>query len=368
MTELYIGLMSGTSADGIDAVLIEAHESSVNLLMHRSLSFSAQQRRDILQLCQPGQGEIDLMGQLDRALGLAFAEAANRLLKDCGLRKAQITAIGSHGQTIRHRPPSVSDDYFTLQIADPNIIAEHTGITTVADFRRRDMAAGGEGAPLVPAFHRAVFSHPKQTRVIVNIGGIANVSILNGKNLLAGFDTGPGNVLLDSWIDLQHQQPYDEDGRWASSGIVQPQLLQQLMNHPYFQLPPPKSTGRELFHLSWLKQQLSNYVGVDSADVQATLLEFTASSIHQAIKKEAPNCDGIFICGGGAQNSALMSRLQQLCPAPVKSTAALGIEPQQVEAAAFAWLAQQTLKRRTGNDPSATGASHPVILGGVYFA
>lgn len=368
MADLYIGLMSGTSADGIDAVIIEIDQGKVRILNHHSHTYSNQLRTEILRLCQPGKNEIENMGRLDHQLGLAFAETVNELLHNTGLQAKQITATGSHGQTIRHRPPSTEEISFTLQIGDPNIIAEQTGITTVADFRRRDMAAGGEGAPLAPAFHQAVFSHPIETRVIVNIGGIANITTLKGNKMSRGFDTGPGNALMDCWTTLHRGKPYDDQGLWAASGNSDTALFKQLISHPYFNQPPPKSTGREIFHLGWLNQELLNFPGIDPADIQATLLELTAVTIQQAINKETNRCDGIFVCGGGARNSALMQRLEQLCPAPVTSTATLGIDPQQVEAAAFAWLAQQTLNRQPGNARAATGASHDVILGGVYFA
>ena len=364
MAELYIGLMSGTSADGIDAVLLEISSSGMELKGHIERPHPQPLRREILALCQPGDNEIERSGQMDCQLGNAFSKAVNQLLQQQQLAPADITAIGSHGQTIRHHPPGSLAHPFTLQIGDPNIIAEQTGITTVGDFRRRDIAAGGQGAPLVPAFHRAAFGSSKP-RVIVNIGGMANITHLQADNT-QGFDTGPGNVLLDGWVERHQGVRFDNCGEWAASGQVNNTLLDRLLQHDYLKRTPPKSTGRETFHLHWLDQQLQDLTELDPADVQATLLEFTAATISQAINQR--DCEAIFICGGGACNTQLMTRLQALNHAPVASTQALGINPQQVEAAAFAWLAHQTLKQRSGNCPEATGAKREVILGGIYLA
>lgn len=374
MTECYIGLMSGTSVDGVDATLVEIDSSGrLTLLGHHETRYDSDIRQDILGLCQPGDNEVERLGQLDQRLGRLFAEAANQLLFDQGLAAEHIAAIGSHGQTIRHHPKGSIAHPFTLQIADPNVIAELTGITTVADFRRRDMAAGGGGAPLVPAFHQAVFRSEQEKRVIINIGGIANASDLGAMNSL-GFDTGPGNALMDGWIQRNQGLTYDANGEWARSGRCQNTLLQQLLQHPYFTATPPKSTGREDFNLHWLDAQLAVHkkicstIELSSEDVQATLLELTAVSIIEAIRTYIPQHDHLFICGGGAKNSALMERLSQLSKVPVSNTGALGIEPQQVEGAAFAWLARQTLHCLPGNQPAATGAYKEVILGGIYPA
>lgn len=367
MGDFYIGLMSGTSVDGIDATLIEITDRQVAIRAHLDTPYDTSLRESILGLCSPADNEIDRMGALDQQLGRAFARAANQLILQEKMSPKDISGIGSHGQTIRHRP--LGESPFTLQIADPNQIAQATGITTVADFRRRDMAAGGQGAPLAPAFHRAAFSHPHQKRLIINIGGIANISELSGESLASGFDTGPGNALMDGWIQRHQGLKYDSSGRWAHSGQVNPELLSLMLEHQYLSKPTPKSTGREDFHLDWLDQQLELITDRPTpADVQATLLEFTCQTISRHIRQLPETADGIYICGGGSMNSALMQRLSELSPCAVESTERLGIDPQQVEGAAFGWLAHQTLSRAKGNCPAVTGASEEVILGGVYYA
>lgn len=374
MTERYIGLMSGTSADGIDATLIEFDQrGQLTITGHIETPYPSDIRQSVLDLCQPGDNEVEQLGQLDQRLGHAFASAVNQLLQQCRLSANEVQGIGSHGQTVRHHPKGSIEHPFTLQIGDPNLIAELTGITTVADFRRRDMAVGGGGAPLAPAFHEAVFSSANERRVIVNIGGIANATDL-GSERASGFDTGPGNTLMDGWIQRHHGHTYDSCGQWAQSGRIHPQLLQQLLAHPYFAALPPKSTGREDFNLHWLDAQLAVFIKthpqerLPSEDVQATILELTATGIIEAIDRHIPRHDHLYICGGGALNTALMDRLAQLSQVPVSTTAALGIDPQQVEGAAFAWLAKQTLHHLTGNKPAATGARKEVILGGIYPA
>ncbi len=367
MSNLYIGLMSGTSADGIDATLSEIGENSINVIAHLEVPHTQSLRQQILDLCHPGDNEIDRLGRLDQQLGKAFADAANALLSQANITPKQIKAIGSHGQTVRHRPDG--DNQFTLQIADANQIVQRTGITTVADFRRRDMAAGGQGAPLAPAFHQAAFSSNGKNRAVVNIGGISNVTILEGKQLTAGFDTGPGNGLMDGWIKRHKQVNFDRDGEWAKAGSVNDALLQQLLQHPFLSKAAPKSTGREDFHLDWLDTQLTiQSNSASAADVQATLLEYTAQTIHQHIEKVAAVIDEIYICGGGALNKTLMTRLQQLSHCPLMDTSVMGVDPQQVEGAAFGWLAHQTLARASGNNPVVTGAKQAVILGGIYYA
>ncbi|MGH1372348.1 MAG: anhydro-N-acetylmuramic acid kinase [Cellvibrionaceae bacterium] len=367
MNPLYIGLMSGTSADGIDATLIEINGHQVELKGHLEVPHNAALRAAILNLCESGNHEIDRMGELDQQLGKAFAQAAIALLQQQQLSPTQITAIGSHGQTIRHRPSATQA--FTLQIADPNQIAHLTGITTIADFRRRDMAAGGEGAPLAPAFHQAVFSHDEQERLIINIGGISNISHLKGHSLLTGFDSGPGNALMDGWIKRHKNQDYDTGGEWANSGRPDSRLLERMLKHPYLSRPTPKSTGREDFHMKWLDQLLADTsYPQEDRDVQATLLEFTCQTIALHIQALDAQPDGIYICGGGALNNTLMNRLNDICPTQVCTTDILGIAPQQVEGAAFGWLAHQTLCRASGNCPAVTGAEKEVVLGGVYYA
>lgn len=368
--QLYIGLMSGTSADAIDAVLVDL-SSGAKLLAHHSQKLPLALRQRIHQLCTPGDNEIDRMGMLDVELGRHFAQTTNQLLATAGVMPSDVIAIGSHGQTIRHRPPATCEYAFTLQIGDPNTIAELTGITTIADFRRRDMAAGGQGAPLVPAFHRALFHSEECSRAIVNIGGMANITWLPRGNQrgVVGFDTGPGNVLMDGWILEHRQQPYDQNGAWAASGTPIPTLLEQLLRHPFFAQQPPKSTGRESFNPAWLTTHLTQPGEVSAADVQATLLELTAISIAQSVNGLGDEYKEVYICGGGAYNSRLMQRLGELLSNDqVKSTSALGVAPEWIEAMAFAWLAQQTLEHKPGNLRAVTGASRDVILGGIYFA
>jgi anhydro-N-acetylmuramic acid kinase len=361
----YIGLMSGTSVDGIDAALVSIPVTGgFELLATHQHPIPADLRAAIQSLMQPGANEIDREGALDMQLGRLFAAAATGLLAKSGMPPREIRAIGSHGQTIRHRPQGAHP--FTRQIGNPSVIAELTGITTVADFRARDMAAGGEGAPLVPAFHAARFRKPGVARAIVNIGGIANVTWLAGDSAQAvtGFDTGPGNTLLDQWVQRHLGHSHDRDGAWAHGGTVLPQLLARLLDEAFFSKPPPKSTGREQFHLDWLLAKLKG----DEApqDVQATLAELTACSIAQALQTFRPG--EVYVCGGGAHNHDLLARLQaRLGGTPLASTAALGLDPDWMEAAAFAWLAHQTLAGHPGNLPSVTGARRPVVLGGIYL-
>ncbi len=352
---LYIGLMSGTSLDGLDAALVAF--SPLRLVAAHREPYPKALREGLLALCHPGEDEIRRLMAMDAALGRLSARAVSTLLEKAGVDGRKVRAIGSHGQTIRHLPRG--DPPATLQIGDPNLIAELTGITTVADFRRRDLAAGGEGAPLVPAFHQAVF--PRGSAV-VNIGGMANVTCLLQETL--GFDTGPGNVLLDAWAMRHLRRPFDEGGRWAAGGEVCERLLQRCLEDPFFSEPPPKSTGRERFDLMWLLERLEG-LDIPPRDVQATLAELTALSIAQAL---APfPCREVFVCGGGVHNAHLMDRLAfHLAPRPVRSTAALGVDPDWVEAMAFAWLARETLNGRPGNLPRVTGASHPAVLGGIY--
>lgn len=359
MNELYIGLMSGTSADGIDAALVDFNQPQPKLIAHHYIEYSSSLRKDILELCQPGPDEINRLGTLDVLLGKEFAAAAKILLEKNKLVPEQIRAIGSHGQTIRHHPQR----QFTLQVGDPNIIAAETSITTVADFRRRDMAYGGQGAPLVPAFHQFIFADKNKNRAIINIGGIANVTLLS--ECVIGFDSGPGNTLLDAWTEKHLQQPYDKNGAWAAQGTVNQPLLINLLKDPFFKRNPPKSTGPDYFNLSWLEKFLSHQI--TPVDVQATLVEFTARSIVETIKKYLSTGE-MFVCGGGIHNHLLLNRLQDLAqPLTVNSTITLGIDPDWVEAIAFAWLAKQTLEKKTGNLMTVTGARQATILGAVYY-
>lgn len=348
--------------DSIDAALVDFSGAQPILLSTCNTPIDITLREQLLALCRTPAHPA--LGALDRSLGEQFAQTALTLLKQAMIKPEQICAIGSHGQTIFHQPPANGMNGFSVQIADPNIIAARTGITTVADFRRKDMAAGGQGAPLVPAFHRGVFHDSKKNRVIVNIGGIANITILPASGKVTGFDTGPGNVLMDGWIYRHCGKNYDNKGNWAAGGQVNETLLDTLMHERYFQIPPPKSTGRELFNAEWLQRHLEH--NTPAVDVQATLAELTARTIADAIRQYAPMTDEIFVCGGGAHNDHLIQRLNQSVTAPVRSTSTLGIDPQWVEASAFAWLARQTMENKPGNLPEVTGASRTVVLGGIY--
>jgi anhydro-N-acetylmuramic acid kinase len=361
---LFIGLMSGTSMDSIDAALVSLNGGQLELLETIEQHLPTTLRQQLLDLCQPGNNEIDRLGHADRALGKAFANAVNALLEKSGKKAFEIKAIGSHGQTIRHRPNGKYG--FSLQIADPNTIAFETDIMTVADFRRKDIAAHGQGAPLAPAFHNAAFRSNQHNRVIINIGGMANITYLSSNGDTLGFDTGPGNILMDGWIQENMQLRYDQDGQWAASGSVAQTLLEQLLRHPFLSQVRPKSTGREDFNLGWLKEILSNFE-LPAADIQATLLELTAQSINNEINNLPTTVDEIYVCGGGAYNGPLMQRLNTLSsPVAVSNTAQLGIPAKWVEACAFAWLAQQTLTRRPSNLSRVTGADKEVILGAIY--
>ena len=367
---LYVGLMSGTSIDGIDGALIRCNEQELSLVATIEHPIPTDLADRISAISHPGDNEIERLGQLDRELGLLFADGVSALLREAGVETAQVRAIGCHGQTVRHRPPSGSNagaEAFTLQIADPNTIAECTGITTVADFRRRDIAAGGEGAPLAPAFHAAAFACDGKRRAIINIGGIANVSLLDGKQLVGGFDSGPGNTLLDQWTRRHRGERYDRQGLWAASGQVQPALLEQLLGDAYFSLSGPRSTGKEKFNLEWLDSRLASFAGSDPADIQATLAELTAASIANAIGNSSLAVDESYVCGGGAHNTDLLVRLGKRLPgAALASTTALGIDPDWVEAATFAWLAYRTLSGLAGNAPAVTGANGERVLGAIY--
>lgn len=368
---LFVGLMSGTSVDAIDSALVRrGNDNSVQLIATHQHAIPTATRERIAAISHTGPDEIERLGALDRELGLLFGAATLQLLAKSSTSPDRVRAIGSHGQTIRHRPPSgatAEAACFSLQIGDPNTIAEHTGITTVADFRRRDIAAGGEGAPLAPAFHAAAFTQAGVNRAIVNIGGIANATLLEGVALRMGFDTGPGNTLLDHWVQRHLQQPYDQDGQWSAEGEVNPELLAQLLQHPYFSKTGPRSTGKEVFNLTWLDTCLGDGKRFNPQDVQATLAELTATSIAEAIRGSHMLISEVYICGGGAHNTDLMRRLyHRLGPATLDSTAAIGMDPDWVEAATFAWLASQSLQGLRGNAPVVTGARGERVLGGIY--
>jgi len=366
MDEFYIGIMSGTSVNGADAVLVNFAGNKVKLLGHHAEPFPEELYAGLQDVITRQQVNLPQLADLDQQLAIVYTLVVEKLLQQVEIAANRISAIGCHGQTIFHQPDGKYRN--TLQIGDPNFITEHTGITVVADFRRRDMAAGGQGAPLVPAFHNAMFRSAEVERVILNIGGIANITVLaaNPDSTVLGFDTGPGNTLMDLWVQEKQHLAFDTDGAWAASGKVDAALLNTLLADEYFARSIPKSTGREYFNLAWLQGQ-TRLDRFRAEDVQATLLELSCVSIAQAIGKHAPAAREVYVCGGGARNSHLMQRLQRLlAPRSVQTTAALGLEADAVEATAFAWLARQTLNGRHGNLTGVTGARHPVILGAVY--
>ncbi|MFP1865362.1 anhydro-N-acetylmuramic acid kinase [Lonsdalea quercina] len=362
----YIGVMSGTSLDGVDVVLAQIGEGHVVQLASYCHPMPKTMKKTILGMCQGQAVTLSAVGQLDTQLGRLFAEAVHALLMQTSLRARDIAAIGCHGQTVWHEPLGL--DPCTIQLGDNNQIAAITGITTVGDFRRRDMALGGQGAPLVPAFHHAMLSSDAERRVILNIGGIANLSLLLPGQPVTGFDTGPGNMLLDAWILKHKSLPYDKDAAWALGGSVHNGLLQKMLSDPYFLLPAPKSTGREYFNLHWLERQLATFPEIEPVDVQATLAELTAISIAQQITQSG-GAERLLVCGGGARNPFVMQRLAALLPtAVVSATDAFGISGDDMEALAFAWLAYRTLSGLPGNLPSVTGACRETVLGAIYPA
>ncbi len=363
MSEIYLGVMSGTSVDGVDAAVVDFSSGAPRTLAFASVGFDDQLRADVLALSAPGTDALDLAGRASIELSRTYARAVEAALAKAGVERKAVTAIGCHGQTVRHRP----EMGFTIQLNDPALLAELTGIDVIADFRRRDMAAGGQGAPLVPAFHDAVFRHASIARAVVNIGGISNVTWLTPKGPVAGFDCGPGNVLLDAWAHRHLGARFDENGTWASSGRSNRELLERLLADPYFDRAPPKSTGRELFRMEWLEQRLGALM--DAADVQSTLADFTAHAIVTAIDRFCVPTDEIYLAGGGARNPELASRISALARGrPVASTDALGVPSGHVESMAFAWLAMKCVRREAIDLASTTGARGPRILGAIYPA
>ncbi len=366
--------MSGTSLDGVDAVLAAfegAHgnlsDANVKVLAHVYTPYPAALREQITAICHGQPLTLPQLGVVDLAVARQYVEAIRGALAVAKLAPAQVLAVGVHGQTVFHQP--LGDDRFTMQIGDPNTIAVATGVPVVADFRRRDMALGGQGAPLAPAFHEHWFRHATLPRVVLNGGGIANITALLPGQDTYGFDTGPANVLMDGWCARKTGRPFDADGRWARGGRVLDALLASMLQEPYLQLPHPKSTGRELFHLDWLQRRMvdSGSVGAADADVMRTLLEFSVRSVADAVARVGAGRGELFVCGGAAMNGFFMQRLAQCLPLwTVQSTAARGIAPDQVEAIAFASFARRTLHGLPGNLPSVTGASRPCILGAVY--
>lgn len=373
---LFIGMMSGTSLDGIDGVLVsfpdDYHGGKLDMLASAHIPFDLSLRQRLMALQLPGENEIEREALAANRLATLYAENVRKLLEKSGLSHQDIRAIGVHGQTIRHRP----DLGFTRQTNNPALLAELTGIDVVADFRSRDVAAGGQGAPLVPAFHQAVFGDDTICRTVINIGGIANISILDPAGFVSGFDTGPGNMLLDAWIQSCKNQPYDTDGSWGRSGRYSETLLDTMLAEPFFRQLPPKSTGRDLFNLAWLRDKLFQSSMTDKLgqeDIQATLTLLTATSIAHAIHRYAPKTRQVYVCGGGARNRFLMELLEDRLrdgdyPISLATSETLGIAPMHVESLAFAWLAYRFTHRLHGNLPSVTGATSGRILGALYPA
>ena len=370
-TQRYIGLMSGTSLDGVDGVLVEFSGSKCTLAGHQSAPIAPDLRVELGALNQSGPDELHRAALAGNTIALLYAQVVQALLEESGQAASAIQAIGAHGQTVRHRPQAFGGTGYTLQLNNPALLAELTGITVVADFRSRDLAAGGQGAPLVPAFHQFWFAVPGQARAILNIGGMANLSVLGANGSVSGFDCGPGNVLMDLWCQRHTGKAYDENGAWAATGRVIPTLLTAMSTEAFFALVPPKSTGRDLFDAGWLDQHLSaalSLPGFLPEDVQATLLELTAVTCAESLNFSGESVALLALCGGGALNGKLRERIAALLPqgAALTTTDSLGLPVQQVEAAAFAWLARQTVLGLPGNLPKATGARGTRVLGAVY--
>ena len=395
MIERYIGLMSGTSLDGVDAVLVDfakkdtsqasspglqapKHDapsvnanSSLNLkvLAHVALPFTQDLKQTLLALNAPADNEIHRSALAANALTAVYAQAVQSLLDATQLKATQIRAIGAHGQTVRHQPGAHDGIGYTTQLNNPSLLAERTGISVVADFRSRDIAAGGQGAPLVPVFHQGVFAQLHETVGVLNIGGIANLSVLHANGDVIGFDCGPGNALMDHWCMQHRGHAYDDGGQWARAGQVHGPLLQAMLSEPFLQQAPPKSTGRDLFHVQWLSSHLANLANISAIDVQSTLTELTALACANDVLRHAHSAKELIVCGGGALNGFLMERLQAALPnCKVLSSADRGMPPLQVEATAFAWLARQTVLGLTSNAPKVTGAKGARVLGGIFPA
>lgn len=359
---LYIGLMSGTSLDGVDGVLVDFWAGAARTMSAAYVPFPDDLRAELMALQAASPNELEREALAANRLAQLYAQCVAEILAPTDMKAADVRAVGVHGQTIRHRP----ELGFTRQTNNPALLAELCGIDVIADFRSRDIAAGGQGAPLVPAFHQALFGQQGKTRVLANIGGIANISIL--KSDTTGFDTGPGNVLMDAWIGRHLGKPYDDNGAWAATGAVIQSLLDAMLQDPYFALPAPKSTGRDLFHMDWLRHHLAAYPHAAPQDVQATLLQLTAISLADAITAHAPRTDAVYVCGGGAYNSVLMQAISRRLGENIKvaSTDALGVPPNRMEALAFAWLAFRFNERQAGNLPAVTGAKGERVLGALY--
>jgi anhydro-N-acetylmuramic acid kinase len=369
MPEFYIGLMSGTSLDGVDGVLVDLQGAFPMVIAHAHESFGTELRAELLALNSPTDNELQRAALAGNALARRYAAVVASLLRASGVSHGDVRAVGTHGQTVRHRPQALDDTGFTIQLNNPALLAEICRIDVIADFRSRDVAAGGQGAPLVPALHRAVFARVGETVGVVNIGGFSNLTVL-ADELTLGFDCGPGNCLMDFWSQRHTGRALDDEGRWAASGRVLEGLLDAMLQTPYFALPPPKSTGRDLFNASWLLPLLDTYaMAAEANDVQATLAELTAMSVAHAVQSYAPSASELLICGGGAFNAHLLRRLTALLhPLLVQTTAARGLPPEQVEAVAFAWLARRFVLRQPGNLDAVTGAAGLRVLGALYPA
>jgi anhydro-N-acetylmuramic acid kinase len=368
-TQLLIGLMSGTSLDGVDGVLADFSGPAPRVLAHHAQPFAPALKQELLALNTPSGNELHRAALAANALVRVYAQTVQALLTATQTAARDVCAIGAHGQTVRHQPGAFDGTGYTLQLNNPALLAELTGIDVVADFRSRDVAAGGQGAPLVPVFHQGIFGQTQYTVGVLNIGGIANLSVLHAHGDVVGFDCGPGNALLDYWCQTHTSHAFDNNGAWAASGAVIEPLLEILLAEPFLQQMPPKSTGRDLFHPSWLAAQLSGFANAKPADVQATLTAFTAHACVNDVRRHAPEAAELIVCGGGALNGALMQGLQTGLPhLQVLSSAERGMPPLQVEAAAFAWLARQTVLGLPGNLPKVTGAQGARILGGIFKA
>jgi anhydro-N-acetylmuramic acid kinase len=362
---LFIGMISGTSVDGVDCVLADITASACTLVAARTTPFPEHLQQRVRELIEATAPAWQLLGETDGMLGHHFADCALDILRETGTRVDDVVAIGHHGQTVHHQPDGPQP--FTIQIGDPNIVAARTGITTIADFRRLDMAVGGQGAPLVPGFHDWLLRAPHEPRVVCNIGGIANITVLEPGQPTTGYDTGPGNTLLDAWHQRCRGAAFDADGAWGATGRIDRHLLDALLAEPYFSQSPPKSTGRERFNLPWLDRHLGAAgPALAEADVQATLAELTARSIVDAVHASAPDCRRLIVCGGGAHNAYLMARLRAAFGNLVETTSAHDVAPDWIEGLAFAWLAHARLNGIAGNVPTVTGARKTVMLGGIY--
>lgn len=371
MPKLFVGLMSGTSLDGVDGVLVDLSGPHLRVLEHFNAPLSQALTQELLDLNSPGANELHRAALAANALVRVYDHVVANLLEKAGIKNTEVTAIGAHGQTVRHQPQAFDGTGYTLQLNNPALLAELTGIDVVADFRSRDVAAGGQGAPLVPAFHQAFFGRAGETVATLNIGGISNLTVLGPLQTddVLGFDCGPGNALMDAWCKQHTGQPFDADGAWAAAGLVHQDLLAALLDEPYFEQPAPKSTGRDLFNSVWLARKLEKFSAVAPVDVQSTLTELTASACAYSVKRYGYESKELIVCGGGAYNSYAMHRLQAHLPMlRVESSQTHGLSPQQVEATAFAWLAQKTLLGETASLQKVTGARGARVLGAIYPA